>query len=75
MDDKALEVFDIMLKIDNIQNAISTTSTEVNKKTYASVVTGVDLGKEVDIDTLFAEQTQRNVKEKILSYLVLTLTH
>ena len=56
-----------MLKIDNIQNTISTTSTEVNtgnKKTYASVVTGVDLGKEVDIDTLFAEQTQRNVKEK-----------
>jgi len=40
-----------MLKIDNIQNTISTTSTEVNtgnKKTYASMVTGVDLGKEVD---------------------------
>ena len=47
-----------MLKIDYIQNAISTTSTAVNtgnKKTYASVVIGVDLGKEVDIDTLFAE--------------------
>ena len=61
---------DIMLKIDNIQNTIPTTSTEVNtgnKKTYASVVTGVDLGKEVDIDTLFAEQTHRNVKEKMLS--------
>ena len=63
MDDKALEVSDIMLKIDNIQNAISTTSTAVktgNKKSYASVT----LGKEVDIDTLLAEQTQRNVKEK-----------
>jgi len=60
LDVKALEVSDIMLKIDNIQNTISTTSTEVNtgnKKTYASVVTGVDLGKEEDIDTLFAEQT------------------
>ena len=56
-----------LLKIDNIQNAISTASTAVNtgnQKTYASVVTGVDLGEEVDIDTLFTEQTLRNVKGK-----------
>ena len=67
VDDKTHEVSVIKLEIDNIRNSISANNSEVNvgnRKTYASVVSGVDVGKEVDIDTLFAEQTQRNIKEK-----------
>jgi len=33
----------------------------VKRKTYTSVVAGV--GKEIDIDTLYVEQTQRIAKE------------
>jgi chromosome segregation ATPase len=76
LDDKSREVSDITLKIDNIQTSISAIDSEdkaVKRKTYASVVAGVDVGKEVDLDTLFVEQTQRMAKEKMWSSLALIL--
>ena len=53
-------MLDITLKIDNIQTSISVSESVdnvVKKKTYASVVAGVNVGKEVEIDTLLVEQT------------------
>ena len=67
LDVKSREISDITLKIDNIQTSFSAVDSEDNalkRKTYASVVAGVDFGKEADIDTLFVEQTQRMAKEK-----------
>ena len=76
MDVKSREISDITLKIDNIQTSFSAVDSEDNalkRKAYASVVAGVDFGKEADIDTLFVEQTQRMAKEKMWSSLALIL--
>jgi len=76
VDNKTHKVSEIKLEIDNIRNSISANDSKVNvgnRKAYASVVSGVDVGKEVDIDTLFAEQTQRNIKEKKCCYFWLRL--
>jgi len=57
---------DLKLKFTKMGNAIADIRSETieKSKSYASVAKGLTVSNDVDIDTIFDEQTQRSVKEK-----------